>query len=47
VPTGEQIVQKKSTEMPTRDELIADPSLYAKAVKKFGMAKVDAEIMKG
>ena len=47
VPTGEQVVQKKSSEMPTRDELIADPSLYAKAVKKYGMEKVDEQIMKG
>jgi len=48
VPTGEKtVVQKQSTEMPSRDELLADPSLYAKAAKKFGMDKVDAVIMKG
>ena len=48
VPTGEKtVVQKQSTGMPTRDELLADPSLYAKAAKKYGMEKVDAVIMKG
>lgn len=48
VPTGDKtVVQKQSSEMPTRDELLADPSLYAKAAKKFGMDKVDAVIMKG
>ena len=47
VPTGEQVVQKQSTGIPTRDELLADPSLYAKAAKKYGMEKVDAVIMKG
>lgn len=48
VPTGDKtVVQKQSTGIPTRDELIADPSLYAKAAKKYGMDKVDAVIMKG
>lgn len=47
VPTGEKVLQKASSEMPTRDELLADPSLYAKAAKKYGMDKVDAVIMKG
>ena len=48
VPTGEKtVVQKQSTEMPTRDDLLADPSLYAKAAKKYGMERVDAIIMKG
>ena len=47
VPTGDKVVQKQSTGIPTRDELLADPSLYAKAAKKFGMEKVDAVIMKG
>lgn len=47
VPTGETVVQKQASEIPTRDEMIANPSLYEKAVKKFGMEKVDAVIMKG
>lgn len=47
VPTGEQVVQKQSTDMPTREELLANPHLYAKAAKKYGMEKVDAVIMKG
>lgn len=47
VPTGETVVQKQSTGIPTRDEMIANPSLYEKAVKKYGMEKVDAVIMKG
>lgn len=47
VPTGDKVVQKQSTGIPTRDELLADPSLYAKAAKKYGMEKVDAVIMKG
>ena len=47
VPTGDKVVQKQSTDLPTRDELLADPSLYGKAVKKYGMEKVDAIIMKG
>ena len=33
--------------MPTGEQLRNNPSLYAKAVKKYGMDKVDAEIMKG
>ncbi|MCQ2957309.1 MAG: hypothetical protein MJ180_00230 [Candidatus Gastranaerophilales bacterium] len=47
VPTGETVVQKQASGIPTRDEMIANPSLYQKAVKKFGMEKVDAVIMKG
>ena len=47
VPSGETVVQKKSTDMPSRDELIANPELYGKAVKKFGMERVDEVIMKG
>lgn len=33
--------------IPTGEELRNNPSLYAKAVKKYGMDKVDAVIMKG
>lgn len=47
VPTGETVVQKQSTGIPTRDEMIANPSIYEKAVKKFGAEKVDDVIMKG
>jgi len=48
VPTGETIVQKQqSTGIPSRDEMIANPDLYSKAVKKYGVEKVDAVIMKG
>ena len=47
VPESTSVVQKQSTELPTRDELVANPSLYRDAVKKFGMGKVDAVIMKG
>lgn len=47
VPESSSVVQKQSTDLPTRDELVANPSLYREAVKKFGMEKVDAVIMKG
>lgn len=47
VPDGSNVVQKTSTGMPSAQEMIADPKLYEKAVKKFGMDKVDAVIMKG
>ncbi len=47
VPTGETVVQKQSAGIPTRDEMIANPNLYEKAVKKYGAEKVDAVIMKG
>lgn len=47
VPVGNSVVQEKSTGLPTRDELLANPHKYKDAVKKFGMEKVDAVIMKG
>ena len=47
VPSGESVLQKSVSTMPTADEIRANPELYRKAVKKFGMDKVDAVIMKG
>ena len=46
VPSGDTVLQKTGTTLPTRDELL-DPETYRKAVKKFGMDKVDAVIVKG
>lgn len=46
VPEGETVLHKASG-IPSRDELIANPKLYEKAVKKYGMERVDAVIMKG
>lgn len=47
VPTGRTVAETHTTEMPTREELTANPHLYKEAVKKFGMDKVDSVIMKG
>ncbi len=47
VPDGSSVVQKTTTGIPSKQEMIANPKLYEKAVKKFGMEKVDAVIMKG
>ena len=33
--------------MPSREDFIRDPNLYKKAVKKWGMSKVDQIIVKG
>lgn len=46
VPTGETVVQK-STAFPTAEEINRTPGLYTKLVKKYGMDKVDAILMKG
>lgn len=46
VPTGNTVVQNQSS-IPSRDEILANPSLYREAVKKYGMDKVDSIIMKG
>ena len=47
VPSGEGVLQKTVSTIPTADEMRANPELYRKAVKKFGMEKVDAVFMKG
>lgn len=47
VPSGEGVLQKTTSTIPTAEEMKANPELYRKAVKKFGMEKVDAVIMKG
>lgn len=46
VPTGANLVQNNGDSIPSREELL-NPETYRKAVKKFGMDKVDAVIMKG
>lgn len=46
VPTGNTVTQI-NTGMPTRDELISNPSAYREACAKYGMDKVDSVIMKG
>lgn len=47
VPSGETVLQKKASSLPTAEELRNTPGLYREAVKKYGMEKVDAVIMKG
>ena len=47
VQSGGSINTSRLTSMPTADELKANPNLYEKACKKFGMDKIDAVIMKG
>lgn len=47
VPTGEAIVTQEDSGMPTRAELVADRSLYRKAVEKYGSEAIDKIIMKG
>lgn len=46
VPTGNN-VQVSSNDMPTAKDLNENPALYTESVKKYGMEKIDAIIMKG
>lgn len=47
VPTGRTVAETHTTDMPTREEFIANPHLYKEAVKEFGKERVDSVIMKG
>ena len=47
IPTGSQAQPQTETGLPTAEELRTNPKLYGKAVKKWGMDKVDEIIMKG
>lgn len=47
VPSGDTVLQKTVSTLPSAEELKNTPGLYRKAVKKYGMDKVDAIIMKG
>lgn len=47
IPTGSQAQVQTETGLPTAEELRTNPKLYGKAVKKWGMDKVDEIIMKG
>lgn len=47
VPSGSPVISQGNGGMPTRSELISNPSLYEKAVNKWGFEKVDEIIMKG
>lgn len=47
IPTGSQAQLQTETGLPTAEELRTNPKLYGKAVKKWGMDKVDEIIMKG
>ena len=47
VPSGDTVLQKTVSTLPSAEELKNTPGLYRKAVKKYGMDKVDAIILKG
>ena len=47
VPTGEAVIASEDGGLPSRAELVADRSLYRKAVEKYGSEAIDKIIMKG
>lgn len=49
VPSGETVLQKQTSTLPTADEIRNTPGLYTKLVKQFegDQSKVDAILMKG
>ena len=47
IPTDGQVGIKTENQLPTAQEMRDNPKLYAEAVKKWGMERVDKEFMKG
>jgi hypothetical protein len=47
IPTDGQVGIKTENQLPTAQEMRDNPKLYADAVKKWGMERVDKEFMKG
>lgn len=47
IETDNNVGINTDTGMPTAEQMRADSSLYRKAVKKYGMERVDKELMKG
>lgn len=47
VPTATAPMANVETGLPTREQLVSNKGLYREAVKKYGMEKIDAIVMKG